>query len=398
MILNDDGTLNRIVEHADCNDSQKQITLCNAGNYCIPADKLGGWLGQITDNNAQGEIYLTDLPAIAAKDGVATHVTQSNWTGPQNLSWGVNDRVQLAAHEKMAQTILRETALNNGVSMSDPETVYLYHDTQIGAGSTIEPNVVFGPDVTIAQNVTIKAFSHIEGATIASGATIGPFARLRPDTIIAEDVRIGNFVEIKKSNIGRGAKINHHGYVGDCDMGEGVNFSCGAITVNYDGFTKHKTTIGNNVMVGSNVSLIAPITIGDGAFLAAGSTLTQNVESDALSMTRPDTETKAGWAAKFRKIKAAAKKAAVVIALLGCTTPAIACEGFKTDLSALEQTMLDYHKSANHQSINQSNAQSNGQPSHLSSLKQDLDELEKRVAAHQAQKAAEAKAKNQPVL
>jgi len=376
MILNEDETLKDIVEDRDCSDAQKQITLCNAGNYCVPADKLADWVGQIGNDNAQNEYYLTDLPAIAAKEGIKTHVVRGNWLGP----WGINDRIQLAVHEKMLQIRMRENALLSGISMIDPDSVYFHHDTKIESGVTIEPNVFFGAGVTIGKDVTIKAFCHIEGAHIASNATIGPFARLRPDTKIAEDVRVGNFVEVKKSTIGKGSKINHHGYVGDTEMGEGVNFSCGAITVNYDGFEKHKTTIGDNVMVGSNVSLVAPITIGDGAFLAAGSTLTGNVEADALSMTRPETENKAGWAAKYRKIKAAAKKGAIVLVVLGCTSPALACEGFKNSMTALEQTL------AAHQPKAEKPKQSSDLP-HLTSLKQDLTALEKAVADHHAKKA-----------
>lgn len=377
MVLNNNGTLKGIVEDADCDDDQREITLCNAGNYCVPADKLGAWIEKIGDDNAQGEFYLTDLPEIAAKDGVQTHVVQSHWAGP----WGVNDRVQLAEHEKMAQNILRKNAMLAGVSMQDPDTVYLWHDTKIESGVTIEPSVFFGPKVTIEKDVHIKAFCHFEGAHVKSGATIGPFARLRPDANIGEDVRIGNFVEVKKSNIGKGSKISHLAYVGDTEMGEDVNFSCGAITVNYDGFNKHTTVIGNNAMVGSNVSLVAPITIGDGAFLAAGSTLTSDVESDALSFTRPETQTKKGWAARFRKIKAASKNGIFIAALIGISAPAMACEGFKNSMSALEAVVAQHQRQAAAQSSTKSLP-------HMTSLNQDLDALEKAVADHYAKQAA----------
>lgn len=304
MIVNEDGSLKEIIEDKDCDAEQRKINLCNAGNYCIPSSSLAGWIGQINDDNAQGEFYLTDLPAIAAKEGVKTQVVQTRWHG----AWGVNDRIQLAEHEAKAQEILRANIMQDGVTMIDPSCVTLHHDTKIGKGSTIEPNVIFGADVQIGENVTIRGFSHIEGATIENGASIGPFARLRPETKISENVRIGNFVEVKKSTIGKGSKINHLAYVGDTKMGTEVNFSCGAITVNYDGFNKHKTSIGNNVMVGSNVSLVAPIEIGDGAFLAAGSTITRSINPDALAVERIDPDIKEGWAAKYRKIKAAAKK------------------------------------------------------------------------------------------
>ncbi len=304
MILNDNGTLKNIVEEKDCTKSQKQITLCNAGNYCIPAAKLTHWVEKIDNKNAQKEYYLTDLPAIAAKDGVETIVIQSDWQGP----WGVNDRIQLAAHEKMAQNILREKAMNAGVSMVDPASVYLQHDTKIAPGVTIEPNVFFGPGMRVDEDVHIRAFCHLEGAHIKRGAIVGPFARLRPGTDIGQDVKIGNFVEVKKSTIGKGSKINHLAYVGDTAMAENVNFSAGAITVNYDGFDKLKTTIGKNVMVGSNVNLVAPLTIKDGAILAAGSTITGDIPEDSLAIAREPETVKPGWAAKFRKSKTKKKK------------------------------------------------------------------------------------------
>jgi bifunctional UDP-N-acetylglucosamine pyrophosphorylase/glucosamine-1-phosphate N-acetyltransferase len=381
MILNDDGTLKEIVEERDCSAEQKQITLCNAGNYAVPADNLAGWLEQIGNDNAQGEFYLTDLPAIAAKDGIATKVIESRWEGP----WGVNDRVQLAAHEKKAQTILRENAMKDGVSMIDPDTVYFHHDTKIANGVLIEPNVFFGPDVTVDENVHIKAFCHFEGTHIKSETSVGPFARLRPGAEIGENARIGNFVEVKKSTIGKGSKINHLAYVGDTDMGEGVNFSCGAITVNYDGFDKHKTTIGDNVMVGSNVSLVAPITIGDGAFLAAGSTIAKDVEGDALSMSRRDIETKTGWAAKYRKIKSAAKKAAIIAVLcVGTTSVADAkpCQGFVNAMSQLESQMgVPAKTNASYMQPSDANA-----PAQIRSLNQEIDNLENAIREYNAEK------------
>lgn len=306
MVLNEDGTLKEIVEEKDASDAQKQIKLCNAGNYCVPSEKLAEWVNQIGSDNAQNEFYLTDLPAIAAKEGVATKVVQCQWNGP----WGVNDRAQLAEHEAMLQKRLRSKMMQDGVSMQDPSSVYLWHDTKIAAGTTLEPNIVFRAGVKIEENVTLKAFCHIEGAHIKSGAIIGPFARLRPGTELSENVKIGNFVEVKNAQLGKGSKANHLGYIGDATLGENVNFSCGAITVNYDGFDKHKTDIGDDVMVGSNVSLVAPVMIGDGAFLAAGSTITEDIEADALAIERGTAETKHGWAELYRKTKEKAKKSA----------------------------------------------------------------------------------------
>ena len=304
VVLNDDGTLQKIIEEKDASEEEKHITLCNAGNYVVPGAQLATWVEKISNDNAAGEYYLTDLPIIAAEDGVPTHVIEFGWEGP----WGVNTQSHLAAHEYMVQEILRETAMLSGVKMQDPATVYLWHDTQIAPGVFIEPNVYLGPGVIVEENVHIKAFSHIEDAKIGRETTVGPFARLRPGTEIGEDVRIGNFVEIKKSKIGDRSKISHLGYVGDTTMGEDVNFSCGAITVNYDGFEKHQTVIGKNVMVGSNVNLVAPLSIDDGAFIAAGSTITKDVPADALSISRAPSENREGWAAKFRQLKEAAKR------------------------------------------------------------------------------------------
>ena len=378
MLLNQDGTLDKIVEDRDCSDEQKRISLCNAGNYCVPAEHLEGWINQIGNDNAQGEYYLTDLPAIAVKDGHKTQVVRSNWIGP----WGINDRIQLAFHEKLLQVRLREKALLEGVSMIDPDSVTFHHDTKIAAGAVVDTNVFFGPEVTIESGVHIKSFCHLEGTHVKAGTTVGPFARLRPGSEISEDVKIGNFVEIKKSSIGKGSKISHLAYVGDTDMGENVNFSCGAITVNYDGFDKHKTKIGNNVMVGSNVNLVAPVILEDGAFAAAGSTITKDVDADSLAISRIDTDVKKGWAARFRKIKNAAKIKMLFVMVLVASSPSQACEGFKNSMTALEAAV------ANHQIEQQRQAQ-NQKPTlpHLRSLNEDLDALEKAVADYHAQKA-----------
>jgi bifunctional UDP-N-acetylglucosamine pyrophosphorylase/glucosamine-1-phosphate N-acetyltransferase len=210
--------------------------------------------------------------------------------------------------EQTLQNRLRKQAMEAGVRILDPSSVYLWHDTQIAPGVVIEPSVFFGPGVVVESGVHIKAFSHIEGAHIKAGASVGPFARIRPETQIGAGARIGNFVEVKKSSIGAGAKINHLAYVGDTIMGADVNFSCGAITVNYDGFNKHQTVIGDGAMIGSNVSLVAPVTVGQGAFVAAGSTITETVPADSLSIERGSTRIIQGWSAKNRGIKAARKK------------------------------------------------------------------------------------------
>lgn len=305
LVLDDAGQLLEIVEEKDANEAQKTIKLINTGAFCLDGKSLAGWLAKIDSDNAQNEFYITQIPAIIKAEGgnTAVAITQS----PEEIR-GCNTRVDLAALEKTLQTRLRENAMNAGVQMIDPDTVYLWNDTQIASGVLVEPNVFFGPKVTIEENVHIKAFTHVEGAHIKKSATIGPFARIRPNTEIGEDVRVGNFVEIKKSTIKARSKIGHLAYVGDTQMDEDVNFSAGAITVNYDGFDKHETHIGKNVMVGSNVNLVAPITLGDGAFIAAGSTITENIPEDALSIAREDNDIRQGWAAKYRQIKIAAKK------------------------------------------------------------------------------------------
>jgi bifunctional UDP-N-acetylglucosamine pyrophosphorylase/glucosamine-1-phosphate N-acetyltransferase len=305
IITGQDGTAYEIIEEKDASTAQKKIKLVNAGAFCFEGPKLKSWTSKLDDNNSQKEYYLTDLVKIAAKDGALCAISKTENTDELR---NCNSRTDLAALEKTAQNQLRKEHMASGVTLIDPSSVYFYHDTAIAHDTVIEPNVHFGPGVIIEKNVTIKAFTHIEGAHIKSGVSIGPFARVRPDSEIGENARIGNFVEIKKSKIGAGSKIGHLAYVGDTLMGEEVNFSCGAITVNYDGFQKHQTVIGKNVMVGSNVNLVAPVSIDDGAFIAAGSTITEDVPADALSIARDVAEIRQGWAAKYRKLKAAAAK------------------------------------------------------------------------------------------
>lgn len=303
LILNKDGHLEQIVEEKDADEEHKKVQLVNTGAFCVDGDKLTGWLEQLDDKNAQNEFYITQLPEIIAKEkGISTVAIIEDAAQVH----GCNTRADLAALEKTLQQKLRKTHMEAGVSMQDPDTVYLWHDTKLAAGVTLEPNIYFGPEVTLDADVHVKAFSHLEGAHVKSGAILGPFARLRPGSEIGENSKIGNFVEVKKSTIGQGSKINHLAYVGDTTMGEHVNFSAGAITVNYDGFEKHQTIIGKNVMVGSNVNLVAPLQINDGAFVAAGSTITEDVPADALSIARDKGKILKGWASKFRKIKEAA--------------------------------------------------------------------------------------------
>lgn len=306
MILDDDGTLKKIVEFKDASPVEKDITLCNGGIVCADGTKLFDWLEQIGNDNAQKEYYLTDLPTIARKENRTTHVVE---VSAEEMS-GANTREELAKLEHLMQETLRRKHMLNGATLTDPSSVFFSFDTVVGQDVTIGPNVFFGPGVSIENNVEILAFCHIEGASISEGAKIGPFARLRPGTVIGEEAKIGNFVETKNTVIGKGAKVNHLSYMGDAEIGEKSNIGAGTITCNYDGFMKYKTKIGRDVMVGSNTALIAPVNIGNGAYIGAGSTISDNVPENALGITRAPQINKDGWAPEFRqkKMKEKAKK------------------------------------------------------------------------------------------
>jgi bifunctional UDP-N-acetylglucosamine pyrophosphorylase/glucosamine-1-phosphate N-acetyltransferase len=290
IFQNPDGTLARIVEEADATPDEKLVRMCNSGLMVLEGDGLTARLKKIKSQNAQGEYYLIDIIGVLAKDGLSTGVIRGDYYELR----GVNSRAQLAELEQAWQNRKRLEIMDAGVTLLDPNTVYFSFDTKIGADTVIGPGVVFGPGAVIDGSVEIRAYCHIEGARVKSGAVIGPFARLRPGADISEDAKIGNFVEVKNSRIGKGAKANHLGYIGDADLGDHSNFGCGAITVNYDGLKKSRTVIGKNVMIGSNASLIAPIEIGDGAYVAAGSTLSKNIPADALAISRAETKTLAG--------------------------------------------------------------------------------------------------------
>jgi len=290
--------LQRIVEDSDCTDAEKAVTLCNTGAFCTNAKDLQKWVPQIGNNNAQSEYYFTDIPTIAANDGAKTYIHKAKDTDEVR---GVNSRADLAALEQILQTQLRRKAMDNGATLIDPKSVTFSFDTQTGQDVVIEPNVFFGTGVILGDNVHIKACSHLEGAHVRDDAVIGPFARLRPGTDIGSGSKIGNFVEIKNARLHEGVKAGHLAYIGDAEIGAHTNYSCGAITANYDGFKKQKTIIGENVMVGSNVNLVAPVNIADGAYIAAGSTITKDVEADALAINRGKTRIFDGWAAENRQ-------------------------------------------------------------------------------------------------
>jgi len=305
LILNDEGDLVRIVEHTDATDLERETDLCNSGFMAIDGAALGALLGGVGTNNSKGEYYLTEIVEIANRAGRACAVVEAN----EIEAYGINSRDQLAEAEAIIQHRLRHMAMSVGVTLLDPDSVYFSHDTVLGQDVTIQPHVYFGPGVTIGDNVTINAFSHLEGCHIAADACVGPFARLRPEAEIGEGTRIGNFVEIKKAIIEDGAKVNHLSYIGDARVGEGANIGAGTITCNYDGFLKSFTDIGKGAFIGSNSALVAPVKVGDGAIVGAGSTITREVASDALAVERSTQEEHQGWAVKFRKRKAAEKAA-----------------------------------------------------------------------------------------
>ena len=306
MVMDEDGTLKKIVEFKDATAEEKSITLCNGGIVVADGAKLFDWLSQIGNDNAQGEYYLTDLPPIARKDNRQTLVVEIDTA---ELA-GANTRVELAMLEQAMQQRLREKHMLNGATLIDPASVFFCADTEIGQDVLIEPNVFFGPGARVGDNVTIHAYSHIEGTQIAAGAHIGPFARLRPGSHIGEGAKVGNFVETKNTRLGKGAKANHLTYLGDADIGDKTNIGAGVITCNYDGFLKYKTTVGSEAFIGSNTALVAPVTIGTGAIIGAGSTITKDVAQNALGITRAPQINKDGWAPEFRqkKMKEKAKK------------------------------------------------------------------------------------------
>jgi bifunctional UDP-N-acetylglucosamine pyrophosphorylase / glucosamine-1-phosphate N-acetyltransferase len=268
---------------------------------CGAAPDMARWLRAVRNDNAKGEYYLTDLVALARADSRPVTAVEA----PADELAGVNSRGELARAEAVLQGWMREAAMEAGVTMVDPSSVFLSADTRLGADVTIEPNVVFGPGVTVASNVTIRAFSHLEGADIGSGCVIGPFARLRPGATLAQEVHVGNFVEVKAAALAQGVKANHLTYIGDATIGAGTNIGAGTITCNYDGVNKHRTTIGAGVFVGSDTALVAPVRVGDGAVIGAGSVITDDVEPDALALARGRQVQKPGRAVAMR---AAARK------------------------------------------------------------------------------------------
>jgi bifunctional UDP-N-acetylglucosamine pyrophosphorylase/glucosamine-1-phosphate N-acetyltransferase len=298
-LLAEGDRLVAIREHAEASAEERAITLCNAGVMAFDGRRALQILEKIGNANRKGEYYLGDAVAIVGELGLQATVIETS----EDEVRGINTKAQLAETEQVMQARLREAALEAGVTMIAPDTVYLAADTTFGNDVTIEPFVVIGPGVSIADGAVIHAFSHIVQASIGKNASVGPYARLRPGTSLGEGARIGNFVEAKAAILEAGVKVNHLTYIGDTHIGAGANIGAGTITCNYDGFGKHKTTIGAGAFVGSNSSLVAPVKIGSGAYIGSGSVITRDVPDDALAVERNEQTTRQGWAARYREMK-----------------------------------------------------------------------------------------------
>lgn len=303
-LIVEDGTLQRIVEEKDANAAERAVDLCNGGLMALSGRHALDLLGRIGNSNAKKEFYLTDAVAIARALNLRAVAIE---VGEDEVS-GINTKAALAEAEAALQAKLRRAALDAGVTMIAPETVYLQSDTVFGRDVTVEPFVVFGPGVSVGDNAVIHAFSHLSGAQVGEGSSIGPYARLRPGTRIGKGARVGNFVELKEAVMEDGAKANHLTYLGDARIGEGANVGAGTITCNYDGVSKHRTDIGKGAFIGSNSALVAPLTIGDGAYIGSGSVITDDVPADALGLGRVRQTVKDGWASRLRGLKGAGKK------------------------------------------------------------------------------------------
>jgi len=286
-------------EHADASPAERKITLCNAGVMAIEGRKALEVLEKIGNTNSKGEYYLVDAVAIARDMGLEAFVIETS----EDEVRGINTKAQLAEAENVMQARLRKAALDAGVTLIAPDTVFLAADTKFGNDVTIEPFVVIGPGVTIADGAVIHSFSHIVQSTIGKNTSVGPYARLRPGTLLGEGAKIGNFVETKAATLEAGVKVNHLSYIGDTHIGANTNIGAGTITCNYDGFAKHQTTIGTGAFVGTNSSLVAPVKIGNGAYIGSGSVITKDVPDDALAVERSPQNNREGGAKRFREMK-----------------------------------------------------------------------------------------------
>jgi bifunctional UDP-N-acetylglucosamine pyrophosphorylase / glucosamine-1-phosphate N-acetyltransferase len=303
-LLIEGGRLTAIREHADASPEERKVTLCNAGVMAFDGRRALEILDQIGHANSKSEYYLVDAVAIVRDMGLEAVVIETN----EDEVRGINTKAQLAEAEGVMQARLRKAALEAGVTLIAPETVYLAADTSFGRDVTIEPFVVIGPGVSIADGAVIHSFSHIVQASIGRNASVGPYARLRPGTSLGDGAKIGNFVETKAAILEAGVKVNHLSYIGDAEIGADSNIGAGTITCNYDGFGKHKTTIGKGAFVGTNSSLVAPVKIGAGAYIGSGSVITRDVPDDAMAIERSPQNTREGGATRYRELKLRAKK------------------------------------------------------------------------------------------
>ncbi|MBV7379088.1 bifunctional UDP-N-acetylglucosamine diphosphorylase/glucosamine-1-phosphate N-acetyltransferase GlmU [Maritimibacter dapengensis] len=300
LVMNGQELL-RIVEFKDASDDERAITLCNSGVLAADTELLFELIAAVSNENASGEYYLTDIVGVARDRGLRAEAV----TCAEAETLGINTRAELAAAEAQFQAMKRDEALENGVTLVARDSVFFAADTVIGRDAIIEPNVVFGPGVTVESGARIRAFSHLEGCHVSRGAVIGPYARLRPGAELAEGAKVGNFVEIKNAVIDTGAKVNHLSYIGDAFVGEAANIGAGTITCNYDGVFKHHTHIGANTFIGSDTMLVAPVTVGDGAMTATGTVVTEDIEPGAMAIGRARQSNKDGFATKlFEKLRA----------------------------------------------------------------------------------------------
>ncbi len=307
-IIAENGIVSKMVEHKDASEAERRVRLCNGGQMAARARDLFPLLARVDpESNAAKEYYLVDIVNIANADGRTCAVVAAD----AFETAGINSRAELAMIEGEWQKRRRIQAMDGGATLIAPDTVWFAFDTVIGRDVVIEPNVVFGPGVSVADGVTIRAFCHIEGASLASGVEVGPYARLRPGAVLEEKAKVGNFVEVKKSRLGKGAKANHLSYIGDADVGAGANIGAGTITCNYDGYFKYQTVIGEGAFIGSNSALVAPVKIGNYAIVGAGSAVTRDVADGELRLVRAEQAAKPGWADRFHeamKRKKAEKK------------------------------------------------------------------------------------------
>ena len=302
-LIEEAGTLHRIIEFKDATEAQRAVRLCNSGVLCADAETLLGLAAQVGCDNAAGEYYLTDVVALGRAQGLSAGVVRCD----EAETLGINTRAELASAEAAFQSRRRAEALEDGVTMAAPDTVFFAQDTVVGRDAVIGPHVIFGPGVTVESGAEIVGFCHLEGCHVSRGARVGPFARLRPGTELAEDTRVGNFVEVKNAILDEGAKVNHLSYIGDAHVGEGANIGAGTITCNYDGVSKHRTEIGARAFIGSDTMLVAPVRVGAEAMTATGSVITADVPDGALAVARVRQDNKPGLARRlFDRLRAAA--------------------------------------------------------------------------------------------